>query len=285
MTEKKEKTKAGEWEEQMDLIKNTVAKGSTDMELKMFLHQCKKTGLDPLAHQIYCVKRWNAKTQQNDTTIQTGIDGYRVVADRTGKYAGSDDYRFDNGLTEYEMLQAEKIQPTTATVTVYKMINNVRCPFTATARWDEYYPGDKQGFMWKKMPFLMLGKCAEALALRKAFPQELSGVYVKEEMEQAETGEPKILASPEILTEKITGKKAEPGLYVAIKKALEEYDEITVEQVQKILAKKDLTREEATKLLKDLKSGTFELDVEEAPEVNPVEEEFTPPDFEFPDKK
>jgi len=278
MTEKKEKTKAGEWEEQMDLIKNTVAKGSTDMELKMFLHQCKKTGLDPLAHQIYCVKRWNAKTQQNDTTIQTGIDGYRVVADRTGKYAGSDDYRFDNGLTEYEMLQAEKIQPTTATVTVYKMINNVRCPFTATARWDEYYPGDKQGFMWKKMPFLMLGKCAEALALRKAFPQELSGVYVKEEMEQAETGEPKILASPEILTEKITEKKAEPGLYVAIKKALEEYDEITVEQVQKILAKKDLTREEATKLLKDLKSGTF----------NPVEVEKESddiPDFQFPNKK
>jgi len=278
MTEKKEKTKAGEWEEQMDLIKNTVAKGSTDMELKMFLHQCKKTGLDPLAHQIYCVKRWNAKTQQNDTTIQTGIDGYRVVADRTGKYAGSDDYRFDNGLTEYEMLQAEKIQPTTATVTVYKMINNVRCPFTATARWDEYYPGDKQGFMWKKMPFLMLGKCAEALALRKAFPQELSGVYVKEEMEQAETGEPKILASPEILTKKITEKKAEPGLYVAIKKALEEYDEITVEQVQKILAKKDLTREEATKLLKDLKSGTF----------NPVEVEKESddiPDFQFPNKK
>ena len=280
MAEKKEKTKAGEWEEQMDLIKNTVAKGSTDMELKMFLHQCKKTGLDPLAHQIYCVKRWNAKTQQNDTTIQTGIDGYRVVADRTGKYAGSDDYRFDNGLTEYEMLQAEKIQPTTATVTVYKMINNVRCPFTATARWDEYYPGDKQGFMWKKMPFLMLGKCAEALALRKAFPQELSGVYVKEEMEQAETGEPKILASPEILTEKITGKKAEPGFYVAIEKTLKEkeYDEITVEQVQKIIANKDLTREEATKLLKDLKSGTF----------NPVEVEKESddiPDFQFPNKK
>jgi len=278
MAEKKEKTKAGEWEEQMDLIKNTVAKGSTDMELKMFLHQCKKTGLDPLAHQIYCVKRWNAKTQQNDTTIQTGIDGYRVVADRTGKYAGSDDYRFDNGLTEYEMLQAEKIQPTTATVTVYKMINNVRCPFTATARWDEYYPGDKQGFMWKKMPFLMLGKCAEALALRKAFPQELSGVYVKEEMEQAETGEPKILASPEILTEKITEKKAEPGLYVAIKKALEKYDKITVEQVQKIIANKDLTREEATKLLNNLKSGTF----------NPVEVEKESddiPDFQFPNKK
>jgi hypothetical protein len=70
-------------------------------------------------------------------------------------------------------------------VTVYKMIAGQRCPFTATARWDQYYPGDSQGFMWRKMPHLMLGKCAEGLALRKAFPAELAGAYVKEEMDQA----------------------------------------------------------------------------------------------------
>ena len=78
-------------------------------------------------------------------------------------------------------------------------------------------------------------------------------------------------------TEKITGKKAEPGLYVAIEKALKEYDEITALRVHKILANKDLTREEATKLLKDLKSGTFGRDVEK--ESDDI------PDFQFPNKK
>jgi len=235
---KKELAKAGEWEEQINLIKDTVAKGATDMELKLFLHQCKKTGLDPLAHQIYLVKRWNNKLKKNDMTIQTGIDGYRVVADRTGKYAGSDDYKFDEGLTEYKMLQEKKTQPTTATVSVYKMVNNVRCSFTATARWDEYYPGDKQGFMWKKMPFLMLGKCAEALALRKAFPQELSGVYVKEEMEQAGIEEIKLLANPEILSE--------------IDAELVRYDDTINERVKGQL--ENISQEKAEQMLKDLKN-------------------------------
>ena len=70
-------------------------------------------------------------------------------------------------------------------MTVYKIVGGQRCGFTATARWDQYFPGEKQGFMWKKMPHLMLGKCAEALAIRKAFPAELSGLYTQEEMQQA----------------------------------------------------------------------------------------------------
>ena len=60
-----------------------------------------------------------------------------------------------------------------------------RGAWSATARWSEYYPGDQQGHMWKKMPNRMLEKCAEALALRKAFPSELSGLYVREELDQA----------------------------------------------------------------------------------------------------
>lgn len=161
--------------DQVDLIKSTIAKGATDDELKLFLHFARRTGLDPLAKQIYFQKRRNNKTQKDDLTIITGIDGYRLIADRTGKYVGNDDPVFDN-----------ENQPRKATVTVYKMIGGVRCPFTASARWEQYFPGDAMGFMWRKMPHLMLGKCAEALALRKAFPAELSGVYIKEEMDQAQ---------------------------------------------------------------------------------------------------
>lgn len=163
-----------EWETKVDLIKRTVAVGATDDELALFMHQAKKTGLDPLARQIYFVKR------QGKGTIQTGIDGYRLVAERSGVYAGNDDPVFEE--------QQGALNPAKATATVYKVISGIRCPFTASARWAEYFPGESQGWAWKKMPHVMLGKCAEALALRKAFPAELSGVYTFEEMEQANGG-------------------------------------------------------------------------------------------------
>ena len=159
--------------DQVDLIKTTVAKGTSNNQLALFLYTCKKTGLDPLVKQIHCVVR-NTKNGPV-MSIQTAIDGYRLIADRSGKYAGNDDPIYDD----------EK-NPKKATVTVYKLVNGIRCAFTATARWDQYYPGDAQGFMWKKMPHLMLGKCGEALALRKAFPAELSGLYTNEEMSQAD---------------------------------------------------------------------------------------------------
>lgn len=175
------------WESKLDLIKQTVAKGTTDQELEMFLYQAKRTGLDPLARQIHCIVRF-ANGKRN-LSIQTGIDGYRLIADRTGLYAGSDDYRFDEGLSEFEHIQTGRGDPVTATVTVHKIVQGQRVPFTASCRWSEYYPGEKGGFMWKKMPYLMLGKTAEALALRKAFPAELSGIYTDAEMAQAGGGQ------------------------------------------------------------------------------------------------
>jgi phage recombination protein Bet len=155
--------------DKLELIKKTVAKGATDLELELFLHACKRTGLDPLMKQIYCIKRGDKMA------MQTGIDGYRLIADRTGKYAGSDEPQYMVGADGF---------PDVASVTVTKMIDGVPCKFSASARWKEYCQDSSP--MWKKMPFLMLGKCAEALALRKAFPAELSGVYTHEEMMQAD---------------------------------------------------------------------------------------------------
>lgn len=173
--------------EKIQLIKDTVAKGATDLELKLFLHAARRTGLDPLMKQIYAVKRWSSRENRDVMTIQTGIDGYRLIADRTERYAGSDDPVF-------EVTENGK-QPTKATVTVYKLIGNLKCAFSSSARWEEYVQRgrDGQAFeMWKRMPFLMLGKCAEALALRKAFPAELSGIYTTEEMMQADSAKPMI---------------------------------------------------------------------------------------------
>ena len=162
---------------EIETIKENVAQGATDNELKLFLYQCSRTGLDPLSKQIHFIKRGGR------ATIQAGIDGLRAIAERTGKYAGNDDYIYNDTKTMYEM--AGEL-PTTATATVHKIVDGVRVEFAATALWDAYCPQGKESFMWNKMPYLMLGKCAEALALRKAFPNDLSGIYSTDEMQQAE---------------------------------------------------------------------------------------------------
>lgn len=171
--------KEASWtDEQVQLIKNTVAKGATNDELKLFLYTAKRTGLDPLTKQIHFVKR------AGQMTVQTGIDGYRAIAERSNTLAGIDD-----GIYEEQVdANGNRLnKPLKATVTVYRMVNGERVPFTASARWSEYAPQGGQAFMWQKMPYLMLGKCAEALALRKAFPNDLTGLYTNEEMAQADT--------------------------------------------------------------------------------------------------
>lgn len=166
--------------DQLDLLKRTVARGTSDDEFALFCHVASRSGLDPFARQIYAVMRWDSRAGREVMAIQTGIDGYRLIADRTGRYVGNDDAVFD-GLTDSGY-------PDKATVTVWKLVDGIRAPFSASARWEEYYPGEKQGAMWRKMPHVMLAKVAEALALRKAFPADLSGVYTSEEMGQAGGG-------------------------------------------------------------------------------------------------
>jgi phage recombination protein Bet len=177
--------------EQVELIKQTVARGATDAELSLFLYTAQRTGLDPLTKQIHAIKRWDSSAGRETLAIQTGIDGYRLIADRTGKLAGIDDAEFD---------REDKTHPEKATVTVYKLINGEKCPFSASARWNEYCAFKKDGTpmaLWKKMPYLMLGKCAEALALRKAFPADLTGIYTfEEEMAQDGSAPPLEVAAP-----------------------------------------------------------------------------------------
>jgi phage recombination protein Bet len=174
--------------DQVNLIKRTIAIGATNDELALFLHVAQRSGLDPLARQIHFVKRQTKDGPR--VAIQTGIDGYRLIADRTGCYAGNDDPVYEG---ELEIQEDDRlvVVPEKATVVVFKLVDGQRCPFTASARWTEYYPGARQGFQWRRMPYLMLGKTAEALALRKAFPAELSGVYTDSEMDQAQHEPPR----------------------------------------------------------------------------------------------
>ena len=159
--------------EHLALIKATIAKDATPAELELFLYDCARQGVHPLDKLVHFTKR------AGKYTPITSIDFMRIRASESGECAGIDDPHFEGTPRKPDF---------EATVSVYRLIQGQRYPFTATARWSEYKPD--QAFMWDKMPHTMLGKCAEALALRKGFPKQLSGLYVKEEMDQARPSVP-----------------------------------------------------------------------------------------------
>ena len=167
-------------DEQIELIKNTIAKGTTNDELSLFIKVCERTGLDPFSRQIYAIKRKNAMT------VQISIDGARVIAERSGKYAGQTNAEWCGEDGVWKDVWLDKEPPRACRVGVHR--SDFKEPLTAVALWDSYVQGfhGKVSTMWAKMGPLMIAKCAESLALRKAFPQDLSGLYTKEEMPEEE---------------------------------------------------------------------------------------------------
>lgn len=174
--------------EQIELIKSQIAPKATDDELKLFIYQAKRTGLDPMARQIYAIHR-NVKDSKGNwvekMTIQTSIDGFRVIAERSGDYAGQDEPIFTDVLGE-----DGKVKDKSCKVTIYRFRGDIRYPASVgVAYWSEYVQKDREGNpigLWAKMPRTMLAKVAEALALRKAYPQDLSGIYTGDEMDQTD---------------------------------------------------------------------------------------------------
>lgn len=157
--------------EQLAIIKTTICREATDAEMQLYFYDCKRRGVHPLDRLIHFTKRGGRYVPI------TSIDFIYQRAHATEQFAGQDETVFKGqpGSSGFE-----------ATVRVYRQRpGGEKSGWSATARWAEYFPGDQQGHMWRKMPTRMLEKCAEALALRKAFPTELQGLYVKEELDQA----------------------------------------------------------------------------------------------------
>jgi phage recombination protein Bet len=170
--------------EQTQLISTTIAPGCSGDELRLFAYACQRTGLDPFSKQIYAIKRGGKMT------IQAGIDGLRSIAERTGQLDGSETlWCGDDGVWTDVWLGSKP--PAAAKTTIWR--KGASHPFTGVARFADYNAG--QG-LWSKMGATMIAKCSEALALRKAFPADLSGVYSTDEMEQAEVQPVTVTAAP-----------------------------------------------------------------------------------------
>lgn len=196
------------------VVRETLAPDLTVGELQLFAMVASRSGLDPFARQVYAVKR------KGRMTIQTGIDGYRSIAARTGEYDGQDEptYGPDCGC-----IHNPKPHPESATVRVYR--KGMSRGVGATAYWHEYVPDAGQSgmgdVMWRKMPHVMIAKVAEALALRKAFPWDPnsgtgigSDVYTTEEMEQAGNPAPVVVES---VQERVAARAADVSVGLSLR--------------------------------------------------------------------
>ncbi|MER6607327.1 phage recombination protein Bet [Streptomyces sp. NPDC000927] len=180
-------------DQQAVLQQSGIDNDVTGAELSAFLHLCQRTLLDPFSRQIYLIGRWNGQQRRKVFTPQTSIDGYRVIAHRViaehGGALGYEDTLWCDKSGRWHDVWLSDEPPAAAKVVVVR--NGQRFP--AVARYSEYVQTKKDGTptgMWVKMPATMTAKCAEALALRMAFPHDLAGVYTAEEMAQADNPAP-----------------------------------------------------------------------------------------------
>lgn len=163
---------------QLQAIKDIVGPTLTPDEFTLFVMTCARKRLDPILKQVYAIKRFSARIGKEVMTIQTGIDGYRAIAHRTGRYEGQDGPYWCGQDGKWTDCWSKKEPPFAAKVGI--RIKDQPEPTYHVAHWSEY--ADDKSPMWRDMGCNQLAKCAEAGALRKAFPEETGNLLVDAEV-------------------------------------------------------------------------------------------------------
>lgn len=162
-------------QEQRRMILTSFLNGASEQEAAVLMELARVRRLNPITRQIHFVKRWDSQKRAEVWSAQVGIDGFRAIAERTGLYDGQDEPEF-----EYDAKGELRL----TRVRVYR--KDWGRPAVGVAHFDEYAQRRGDGSltkMWAEKPHIMLAKCAEALAFRKAFPEDTSGLYAPEEMQ------------------------------------------------------------------------------------------------------
>lgn len=274
-------------EEVARIIKDKINDKASNEEIGAFLVEATHMGLDPMKNQIYLVSRYNGQSRKYEHQTQVSIGGLRLMAQRTGRYVGITGEFFLNEKGQWQDYWVGEKPPVAARVKIGVLTESGQMHETVgTAYYDEYV-GRKSGGevtrMWREKTRLMLIKCAEAVALRRAFPEQLSSAYTVEEMQQA--------ANPTPLEE--TGAAAEPELQRAstkttkplpvqeeqkseVKELLAQLDEETQKATKKWFKEKDRTAKEANNMIMRLREK-----IEEAQAQTEAQEAQTEPDDNF----
>lgn len=181
--------------EEVALLKRTMLKTFPEDEQESFIRTCQRTKLDPFTKQIYATRRYNKVRDENNNfkkvptlVAVTGIMGLTAIAFRTGHYRGAKvHWAGKDAVWKDEWLEEE--YPEAARALIFR--EGLKEPEIGVARWFSYvgqqWNQDKKQWeiteFWSKMPDYMLAKCARAQGLRFAFPDQLSDVYIREELE------------------------------------------------------------------------------------------------------
>jgi phage recombination protein Bet len=177
--------------EQNELIETLEASlypGATHNSIKLAIGYCKASNLDPMQKPVHIVPIWDKNAGKMRDTIMPGIGLYRTQAARSGQYAGMSEAEFGPDVTE-NLSGVTVTFPQWARVIVKKLLpNGTVAEFSAKEYWKENYATAKKdtaqpNAMWKKRPYGQIAKCAEAQALRKAFPESVGAAPTAEEME------------------------------------------------------------------------------------------------------
>jgi len=178
--------------ELFDVLRNSLYPGASDGAIQMVLSYCKVQGLDPMQKPVHIVPMYDRETKRMRDIIMPGIGLYRTQAARTNQYAGISEPEYGPDVTA-DLDGVTVTFPTTCKVVVRRLLaNGTVAEFAATERWLENFATAKQSqapnAMWLKRPYGQLAKCAEAQALRKAFP-EIGALPTFEEMEGKDIGD------------------------------------------------------------------------------------------------